>query len=340
MKYDELVDYNNLLFIYNKITKKMKNKNKLIKFELDKFSYLMLIYDNLKRRCYIHHKYNIFLIKRPKYRIGMSENIFDKIVDELVSYYVLIPILDKRILNCSLATRKNYGIKYGVNLLKKYLNNLKNKKEKIYILKCDITGYFYNINQNVLYSKLEKIIDDKDILILLKEFIFSTNEKYINNDIDKILNTEQNKKIYVTKYLKGYGLPIGNMSSQILANFYLSELDHYIKEQLYIKYYIRYMDDFILLHEDKDYLKICKDKICKKLNELSLKLNNKTMIIKFNNNFTFLGYKFGIKNNKICVMPSNKIKKIIRKRKKKEGKEVINNYKGYFKMCNNNKKFL
>lgn len=84
------------------------------------------------------------------------------------------------------------------------------------------------------------------------------------------------------------------MTSQILAIFYLNDMDHYIKEELKIKYYVRYQDDFLLFHESKEYLKICLEKIKSFLEKEKLILNKKTRIYKNTNNFIFLGRnKFG-----------------------------------------------
>lgn len=80
-----------------------------------------------------------------------------------------------------------------------------------------------------------------------------------------------------------------NMTSQVLAVFYLNDLDHYIKEILKIKYYVRYQDDFLLFHPSKDYLKYCLDKIKVFLQKEDLTLNPKSRILKNTNNFIFLG---------------------------------------------------
>src|SRR5574344_498846 len=122
-------------------------------------------------------------------------------------------------------------IKEEVMLLRKYLNKI--KSNEFYILKCDISKYFYNINHSILKDMLLRKIFDKDILKILFDIIDSTDEEYIYIIIEKYCDQD-------LVYRKGYGLPIGNMTSQILAIFYLSELDHIIKEKFKIKYYIRY----------------------------------------------------------------------------------------------------
>lgn len=89
----------------------------------------------------------------------------------------------------------------------------------------------------------------------------------------------------------GVGLPIGNLTSQFFAIYYLSDMDHMIKEKLQIKHYIRYMDDFTLLHQDKEYLKYCKAEIESHLTGIKLKLNPKTQIFPLSQGIDFLGFR-------------------------------------------------
>lgn len=133
------------------------------------------------------------------------------------------------------------------------------------------------------------------------------------------------------------------MTSQVLAILYLNELDHHIKEKLKIKYFIIYMDDFILIHEDKEYLKYCLKEIKKILDEYKLQLNNKTMILNKKQGITFSGYRFIIKNKLIIKIPHKNKYKIKRKLKYLYNNDIDkyntlkNSYKGYFKYIKNNK---
>ena len=152
------------------------------------------------------------------------------------------------------------------------------------------------------------------------------------------------KQLYsLPRYRKGKGLPIGNETSQLLAIYYLNELDHYIKEQLHIKYYVRYMDDFILIHHDKEYLKKCLNLINKKLSYLKLSLNKKTQIYNLKSGVNFLGYKFILKNKKLVILLNNQTRKKIKRKLRKARKNNINFYKkslasynGYFKVSTTN----
>lgn len=162
----------------------------------------------------------------------------------------------------------------------------------------------------------------------LIELIFSYNinttnrikQKYIKNL--KISNREKELKYLeldrLPLYQKGKGLPIGNMSSQIMAIFYLNDLDHYIKEKLHIKYYVRYMDDLVLFHPDREYLKYCLVKIKERLSLEKLKLNNKTQIYELHQGLSYLGYKFILKDKKLYTLISTKTKARIKKNLKRQ----------------------
>lgn len=126
------------------------------------------------------------------------------------------------------------------------------------------------------------------------------------------------------------------MTSQILAVYYLNDLDHYIKEKLGIKCYVRYMDDFILFHEDREYLKYCLGEIEKKLAEVKLKLNKKTQILEIHHGFCFLGYRFMLKDKKLLMLLSSDTKKrvikrvkYVRKNKPEMLDKTLASYNGY-----------
>lgn len=116
------------------------------------------------------------------------------------------------------------------------------------------------------------------------------------------------------------------MSSQFLAILYLNELDHFIKQELNIKYYIRYMDDGLIIHENKEYLEYCLQKINEIIKKYNLKFNDKTKIYSYKQGFEFLGFKYYIKNKKVIVKVKNQTKKRF-KRKMKSLKQLVNEEK-------------
>lgn len=185
----------------------------------------------------------------------------DKVINHLVARHILYPALLPCLLDSNVASRKNMGMKKGLELYNKYRNYYSNKFSTYYILKCDISKFFASINHDRLKQKLLRKIKDKKALKIVFDIIDSDNE----------------------------GLSIGNMTSQVLAIFYLNDMDHFIKENLKIKGFIRYQDDFLLFHESKEYLKYCLEELNLFLKSEGLTLNRKTRIFKNTDNFIFIG---------------------------------------------------
>ena len=160
------------------------------------------------------------------------------------------------------------------------------------------------------------------------------------NDKEKLKRIDEIERIPI--YEKGKGLPIGNMTSQILAIFYLNNLDHFIKEKLHIKYYVRYMDDGVILSNDKKYLKYCLSEINKFILNFGLCLNNKTKIINVSKEgLDFLGFRFYKGYTKIRGKNMKRFKRKIELYKKGIIKDnFISGYKGYFKMGKIKKPYL
>ncbi len=241
--YDNMCNISNVIAVYNNIRNHVNNKKIIYRFDMYKSVNLYRILDDLIKRKYVFGKYNIFLIKEPKYRIILSENINDKIVNHLVSRYILLPLLEPKLIDSNVATRKNKGSGHGFKLLKNYLRQAKMMYDNFYILKIDIRKYFYNINHNILKEKLAKDIIDKDALKIAYDIIDTTNEKYVNDQIRNIKNntikklnklnlkeSDREKRIKeienIPFYIKDKGLGIGNMSNQVFAVYYLNDVDH------------------------------------------------------------------------------------------------------------------
>lgn len=328
--YDNIVDIKKIQNMYDRrIRINTKNKVKLERFENNYVSNIVYIKNILKNRSYIPGRYNIFIIKEPKIRLIMSQNVIDKMINHLVSKYFLVDVFEKSLIKENIATRENKGTHYGIKLLKSYINELKNKE--FYVLKFDISKYFYNIDHKIVKELLKRKIKDKEVLDILFKIINTTNEDYVNeeirrlkkHEIKKILKSDNDNKQKliddinsIPEYKKGKGLPIGNMSSQFLAILYLNELDHFVKEKLKAKYYIRYMDDGIILHKDKEYLKYCLKEMTKIFDRYHLKLNSKTQIISIKQGFDFLGFRYVVKNKKLILKIKNQTKKRFKRKMK------------------------
>ena len=354
--YDSMLDYEKIKRVYNKLRVTTKNKKEVIRFSLNLNENLMDILTKLYKGKYVFNKYRIFLIREPKYRLIMSECIEDKIVNHLLSDE-LINSLERSLIDNNVATRKNKGSKLAYEKFIKSVNKLMYNSKDIYVLKLDISKYFYNINHKVLMEMVMEKIKDKKALCLLKEILDTTNKSYVNKEIREVIYKEKErvKSLNISKeekrklcseldkiptYREGYGLPIGNMSSQILAVFFLNKVDHFIKEVLGCKNYIRYMDDLVIIDSDYEKLKEYKKIITKEIEKYDLKVNEKSSIFKLRSGVNFFGYNFKINKKLIIKYRKDTIKRV--------NKKIINlflynidfliksfgSYKGYLSMCN------
>ena len=224
-----------------------------------------MLRESLINKTYTVSSYGEFIIYEPKKRIVKSGSFKDKIVQHSLCDNVLLPEAGKHFIENNFAGQIGKGTLFGLDHLRD--NMLQFYTEygiKGYVLKCDITKFFYTIDHKILKDIIRKYFSDEDILWLCDLFIDSTKE-----DI---------------------GIPLGNQISQVFALMYLDGLDHLITEKLQIKYYGRYMDDFYLIHKDKKYLEYCLAVIQNYIHSLKLTLNGKTQIIPFKNGINFLGF--------------------------------------------------
>ena len=261
--YQEIYKFENIVNAFNEVCRNTKNKKKVAKFKEYKCIYVSRIYNILKTKSYKPGPYNVFTIYEPKERRIVSQSMQDNVINHLVARHILYPAILPCLLDVNVASRKGLGTSEGIRLAMNFHRICKVKYKTYYILKCDISKFFSSIDHDILKKKLERRIKDKEAL----KIVFD------------IIDSEEN------------GLSIGAMTSQVLAIFYLNDMDHFIKETLKIKYLIRYQDDFLLFHPSKQYLKYCLEELKKFLEKEKLVLNKKTRIYKSTNNFIFLGRK-------------------------------------------------
>ena len=281
--YQEICKIENIILAFNEVCRNTKNKKKVQNYKQYKSIYISRIFNVLNNKNYKVGKYNIFTIYEPKERRIVSQNLQDKVINHLVARYILYPAIMPCLIDQNVASRKGKGTRKGLEYASIYNTKCKIKYKNYYILKFDISKFFASIDQEILKEKIKKRIKDKDAL----DIVF------------KIIDSEEQ------------GLWIGSMTSQCLAIFYLNDLDHFIKEKLKIKYYIRYQDDGLIFHESKEYIKFCFKEIKEFLNKEHLKLNNKSRIYRNTNNFIFLG-----RNRKGKYSKYRNIKRKIKYRKK------------------------
>lgn len=266
MKYNELFTFNNLYKSYLKSRLSKRDKKEVIEFETNTGVNIQKLYYELKYKKYDISTYKTFYIYEPKLRRVDALKFRDRIVQHCLCDYYLTPLFERRLIYDNAATRIDKGTDFARNRLKHFYYDYfnKHKSNKGYVLKCDIHHFFEQIDHNVLKEILNKDIEDRSILKLLYKIIDS-------------YYYEPNK-----------GLPIGNQTSQLFAIRYLDYMDRIIKEKFQIKYYIRYMDDFILLHESKEYLMQVLNNIRDVLKDrFKLELNKKTRIYKLSESVEF-----------------------------------------------------
>lgn len=276
MLLDEIFSFQNLYHSYKLCRKSKQHKGEIIRFEINLSYNLSCLMHDLYTKKYKLGKYKIFYIKEPKERLIEALPFKDRVVIRCFCDNVLKPKIEPKLIYDNAACRKNKGTLFAIKRLESFLRHeyLRKKNNQIYFLKIDIKKYFPSIDHNILIELLEKLNFSDDEMWIIKKFI----KEQPNN---------------VTK-----GLPLGNQSSQWFSLYYLNSIDRLIKEKLRIKYYIRYMDDMILIHRDKGYLKNCLKEIENKCNqELKLTLNSKTQIGMVKNGIDFLGYRHILNEN-------------------------------------------
>lgn len=271
--------FEKMLAAHKKCRLSKQHKKQTVSFEINLSQNLTEMSKQLLSQTYKLGKYKQFYVYEPKKRNIEALSYKDRVVLMAFCRNILEPKLERKLIYDNVACRKDKGTLFGMKRLEYFLRDYfkKNKNNNGYFLKCDIRKYFQNINHSILKTQLLKCGFDKEDLWLINQIIDSKN------------------------FDSNIGLPIGNQTSQWFALFYLNGLDHFIKEKLKIKYYVRYMDDMILIHKDKLYLKYCRTQIeeyCKE--KLHLQLNEKTQISKLSSGIDFLGFRTILnKNGKI-----------------------------------------
>ena len=287
--YDKSLTFSAIRSAYFRTAKCKKRKSDRIKFGMYLEDNILDIYKKLKSQTYTVGKYNIFKVYEPKEREIHSLPFYDRVVQQFYVYEYIIPHMIPKFISDSYACIPGKGLHQCVINLQKKIRIASRIWEKPYFVKYDISKFFYSINRDILYKIMEKHYKDKKVLNLTKIFLNS--------------NVETEK-----------GIPIGNYTSQYFANIYMNELDHYIKENLRVKYYIRFMDDGILIVENKEKAKQILEKITKFTKEkLDLNLNKKSGYFPVKNGCIFCGYR--IYNDYKLIKRAN----IIRVRKRIKG---------------------
>ena len=289
---EAMADYANVQKAYNKARKCKRYRKDVLLFTKDKEDNLETVRNDILGLSYEPSEYRYFKVYEPKERQIMALPFYDRVVQHAINN-VLEPIFNQRFIFHSYACRKTKGMHAASDTLQEWLYEWQkfHPDQPLYAIKADIHHYFQSINHDVLKAELRKVIKDAGALVL----------------IDRIID-------HNGQMPDGVGIPVGNLTSQLFANIYLNKLDQYIKHTLGAKYYMRYMDDFIILSPDKEQLRRWLADIERFLrDELKLELNPKTTILAAKNGIDFVGYKHRATHRKVRPDSVKRIKKTIKK---------------------------
>ena len=261
---DIVTDYGNLYKAYKKAKRGKRFNSNTARFEDMALEGIHMLKEQLENQTYSMGSYYEFEIHEPKTRIIKSCPFKDKVVQHCFCDNVLLPRLKEVFILDNCAGQLDKGTHFGMDRLKEHmLNFYQEHGTDGWILKCDIKKFFYSIDHEVL----KNIVD-----------------KYFPDDYSKWLN-----RVYIDS-TESPGLPLGNQVAQVHALLMLHEMDVAVVQDMQIKHYGRYMDDFYLIHHDKEYLKECLKQLQGILYDLKLELNSKTQIVPFRNGIKYLGF--------------------------------------------------
>src|SRR3989338_49385 len=228
-KFEDIISIENLLEAWKEFVRGKRKKNDVQEFSFNLMDNILSLHQELSNRTYTHGGYQAFNISDPKPRNIHKASVKDRLLHHAI-YRILYPFFDKIFISDSYSCRLNKGTHKAINRFHSFSSKVsQNNTKTCWVLKCDIRKFFANIDHLVLKNILANYISDRDILWLL------------------------GKVIYSFKVKPKTGLPLGNLTSQLLVNIYMNELDQFMKHKLKGRYYIRYADDFVILSENRNW---------------------------------------------------------------------------------------
>jgi RNA-directed DNA polymerase len=301
--WQELCSYDNLFRAYKKARKRKTTKSYVAHFEKDLKNNLLSLHTELLFHSYSPKPLVNFTIRDPKTRNTRKSTIFcvpeisnfceisksdfrDRVIHHALCN-IIEPSFEKSFIFDSYANRIGKGTLKAVERFDYFKRKAgRNNTIPCYVLKADIRKYFDEIDHSVLIAAIKKKVRDKKVIWLIKKILKNCNP---------------NSK----------GMPLGNLTSQFFANVYLNELDYFIKHKLKVKYYIRYVDDFVILHESSKQLEYYRSAANAFLrSHLALQLHpDKTRIIRLKNKLTFLGFRIFYHHRLLKKQNINKMKR-------------------------------
>ncbi|MFH0796271.1 MAG: reverse transcriptase/maturase family protein [Candidatus Omnitrophota bacterium] len=270
--YDRLCSFENLLLAGKKAQKGKKFKENTARFNFYLEPELLRLQDELLSQTYQPGKYRKFVVYDPKRRLISAAPYRDRVVHHALCN-IIQPLLEKSFIFDTYANRIGKGTHKAIIRCQEF--SRKNK----YVLKFDIVKYFDSIDRKILFQTVARKIRDEKVLWLVRQ-ILALSKNYLDDSNQPSLFPDVK------------GMPIGNLTSQFFANLYLDGFDHFVKERLGCRYYIRYVDDFVILDDDKKKLREIRNKVEGYLAGIHLKIHpGKTQIFPVMQGVEFLGFR-------------------------------------------------
>lgn len=300
--YSQIHDFENLYQAYLKARCGHRYENQVLIFTNDLESELIQLQNDLIWKTYRTGSYRRFYVHDPKTREVAALPFRDRVLQHALCN-VIEPIFERKFIFDSYACRAGKGTHNGADRVTDFLKRAARKWPKPYCLKADVRKYFPSVRHNTLLEIIKRTIACEDTLWLIQEIVSS----WAGDD-------ETDPR----------GLPIGNLTSQLFANVYLDQLDHFVKEVLQVPYYVRYMDDFVIISGDKRELWRLKRDIEGFLDDkLGLALNGKTGISPVSHGVDFLGYRIWKDHRLLRKRSTKRIKRALKHFQKLYGQGKI-----------------
>ena len=274
----QIIEFSNLLEAAKKAQQGKRFRENVLKFNYNLENELWKLKTELESRTYQPGSYKTFEILEPKRRMISAAPYRDRVVHHALCN-IIVPIFDSTFIADSYANRVGFGTHRALRRFTQFARSSR------YVLQCDIKKYFPSIDHEILKALLRRKLKCPDTLWRIDKIIDNSNaqEPVIEHfPDDDLLTPVQRRK----------GLPIGNLTSQFLANNYLNGFDHYIKEQLKVRKYIRYVDDFALFSDDREFLADARISVEEYLANLRLKIHPiKSQLFETKQGANFLGFR-------------------------------------------------
>lgn len=333
--YEQIYNFDNLYQAYLSARKGKRYRDQVLQFSANLEDNLIQLQNELIYQTYQVGRYHEFFVYEPKKRLIMALPFRDRVLQWAI-YRVINPIVTKGYIADSYACVEGRGAVAAAKRLQYWLQREEHRHEKEYYLKLDVSKFFYRVNHKVLLEILRRRFGNDAKLMWLFELIINSEETAFGLPLG--YNPGESERIYEV------GMPIGNLTSQMLSNVYMNELDQFAKRQLHIRCYIRYMDDVIILSHNKYTLHQYKAEVEEFLNtRLQLNLNNKTALRPTSLGIEFVGYKIWSTHIKLRKSTALKMKRGLNHVKKEyeQGRlplekvhETMNSYYGLMQHCN------